>query len=94
MSIYIAPLLNFCLRIIPHAYYPHNTIKYPSTINDYPMDNDASDPAKIIKELVGLAQRHPVKGVDLSRTKRLMRTLKQSRLYKQGNPSAYRQFLE
>jgi regulator of replication initiation timing/cation transport regulator ChaC len=42
------------------------------------MDNDASDPTKIVKELVDLAQRHPVKGVDLSRAKGLMRTLKQS----------------
>lgn len=42
------------------------------------MDNDALDPTKIIKELVALAQRHPVKGIDLSRVKRLMRTLKQS----------------
>ena len=42
------------------------------------MDNDTLDPTKIIKELVKLAQRHPVKGVDLSRAKGLMRTLKQS----------------
>jgi hypothetical protein len=49
-----------------------------TTINDYPMDNDASDPTKIIKELVDLAQRHPIKGVELSRAKGLMRTLKQS----------------
>jgi hypothetical protein len=42
------------------------------------MDNDASDPTKIVKELVDLAQRHPVRGVDLSRAKGLMRTLKQS----------------
>jgi len=49
-----------------------------TTTNDYPMDNDASDPTKIIKELVNLAQRHPIKGIDLSRAKGLMRTLKQS----------------
>ena len=42
------------------------------------MDNDAADPTKIVKELVDLAQRHPLKGVDLSRAKGLMRTLKQS----------------
>jgi hypothetical protein len=42
------------------------------------MDNNYSDPTKIISELVNLAQRHPLKGVDLSRAKRLMRTLKQS----------------
>ncbi len=42
------------------------------------MDNDASDPAKIISELVNLAQRHPLKGIDLSRAKRLMRILKRS----------------
>jgi hypothetical protein len=46
--------------------------------NDYPMGNDASDPAKIINELVHLARRHPLKGVDLSRAKQLMRTLKQN----------------
>ena len=42
------------------------------------MDNDSLDPTKIIKELVNLAQRHPLKGVELSRAKGLMRTLKQS----------------
>lgn len=42
------------------------------------MDNDYSDPTKIISELVNLAQRHPLKGIDLSRAKRLMRILKRS----------------
>jgi hypothetical protein len=41
------------------------------------MDNEFIDPTVMIEGLIALAERHPLKGVELSRAKQLMRTLKQ-----------------
>jgi hypothetical protein len=76
--IYIAPILSLSFANTPYLIILTIPLNIPMPNNDYPMGNDASDPAKIINELLYLARRHPLKGVDLSRAKRLMRTLKQS----------------
>jgi hypothetical protein len=76
--IYIAPILSWSFANSPYFIILSIPLNIPMPNNDCPMGNDASDPAKIVNELVYLARRHPLKGVDLSRAKRLMRTLKQN----------------